>query len=49
MLIMVMLDKRPGKITYKEKEIVEKNIDEDLAVEALINLIKKMEIGLRRK
>ena len=33
---------RPGKITlYKEKEIVEKNIDEDLAVEALINLIKK--------
>ena len=33
---------RPGKITlYKEKEIVEKNIDEDLAVEALINLIKR--------
>ena len=32
---------RPGKITlYKEKEIVEKNIDENLAVEALINLIK---------
>ena len=32
---------RPGKITlYKEKEIVKKNIDEDLAVEALINLIK---------
>ena len=33
---------RPGKITlYKEKEIVEKNIDEDLAVDALINLIKR--------
>jgi len=33
---------RPGKITlYKEKEIVEKNIDENLAVEALINLIKR--------
>ena len=33
---------RAGKITlYKEKEIVEKNIDENLAVDALINLIKK--------
>ena len=33
---------RPGKITlYKEKEIVEKNIDEKLAVNALIELIKK--------
>ena len=32
----------PGKITlYKEKTVVEKNIAEDEAVNALINLIKK--------
>ena len=31
----------PGKITlYKEKEVVQKNIPEEKAVEALINLIK---------
>jgi (E)-4-hydroxy-3-methylbut-2-enyl-diphosphate synthase len=33
---------RPGKITlYKEKTVVKKNIDEELAVDALINLIKE--------
>ncbi len=33
---------RPGKITlYKEKNIVRKNIDEEEAVDALINLIKE--------
>ena len=32
----------PGKITlYKEKTVVEKNIPENEAVNALINLIKK--------
>lgn len=33
---------RPGKITlYKEKTVVKKNIDEELAVDALIDLIKE--------
>jgi (E)-4-hydroxy-3-methylbut-2-enyl-diphosphate synthase len=33
---------RPGKITlYKEKTVVKKNIDEELAVNALIDLIKE--------
>ena len=33
---------RPGKITlYKEKTVVKKNIDEELAVHALIDLIKE--------
>ena len=33
---------RPGKITlYKEKNIVRKNIDEEEAVDALIDLIKE--------
>ena len=32
----------PGKITlYKGKEVVERNIDENKAVDALIELIKK--------
>lgn len=32
----------PGKITlYKGKEVVERNIDENQAVEALVELIKK--------